>query len=240
MAVCAGAGYANPFDAFTDQVTNVAVSVAQYNLDSFANDLGPVLAGSSFHQGRSLGFPGFDIGIHAAARPVAAEDAILESAGVETLLVPLAQLEIGLPAKFDLIGRFTSYVDATVTGAGLRYGILRSKLPGSPSLSVQAIYTTLAVDAGVNKFSADTVAASAVASVDLPVVQPYLGVTYVSTTVRPDAQLGLPQTGMTGTATGYVLEGGVNVALFPLTYLQLGGALSDGNVSYVLGLGVKY
>jgi hypothetical protein len=235
-----GISFAAPFDQFNNSISGVAADIAQQNINNFAKDLGVMMGGVSYHSGESLGFPGFDVGIHVPAAKVSSDNAIVKAAGLDTVYLPLLQAEIGLPAKFDIIGRFSAYENSTLVGAGLRYGLFKSTLPGIPSLSVQGVYNALNVNYGAAKFTANTITASAVTSIELPVVVPYLGITYAQTAVEPDASISLPKPGLKGEATGIIIEGGVNLALFPLTYLQLGASLAEGNFGYSVGLGVKY
>lgn len=231
---------ANLFDKFTDNITNVAVDVAQKNLDNFAKDIGVIMAGGQFHQGKALGFPGFDVGVRTPLIKTGTDNVIAKAAEVDTLMLPAVQAEIGLPAKFDLIGRYSEYADASVTGFGLRYGIFKGSLPGTPSLAVQSVYSTLSVSAGANKLKATNIAFSGVASIDLPLIDPYLGVTYSTTKIEPDATLPLPRSGITGDASGVIIEGGINIDVLPFTYLQVGAIVSEGELGYTAGLGVKF
>lgn len=241
LLLSAGVSFgANPFDEFQKEITGVVQEVAQKNLDNFAKDLGGMLGSGSFHDGKSLGLPGFDVGIHIPAKKVNEDNVIMKKAGLDTVLFPVLQAEIGLPAKIDLIGRFVSYNDATLVGGGLRYGIIKGAVPGLPSISVQALYNMLDVKSGANKLKASTLSASVAASFGLPIVNPYVGVGIDYTSVEPDASITLPVSGMKGSASGVRLEGGINLSLVPFTYLQLGGALINGDMGYTLGLGVAF
>ena len=191
-----------------------------------------------FHQGKALGFPGFDIGIHVPARKVSADNEIVKAAGIDTFMFPALQAEIGLPAKIDVLARYMGYAGSNLIGVGGRYGIFKGSLPLMPSLSVQGMYTMLDVNADANKFKANTMSVAAVASFNIPVVDPYVGLGFDSTSVEPDSSLSLP--GMKGSASNYRLEAGINLSLFPLTYLQLGGVLINSDLSYTAGLGVKF
>jgi hypothetical protein len=231
---------ASPFNKFKDTFTGVAQATAQQYLDSFAKDLGVVLGGGSFHSGQNLGLPGLDVGIHAPARSVNSDDIIVKNADVSVILFPIIQAELGLPAKIDLLVRYLSYDDSSLFGIGARYGIIKNKTPGLPSVSVQVIYNSLNVSAGVNKLKADTTSILGSASLNLPVIDPYFGIGYDTTNVTPDSSITLPASGMKGAASTLRVEGGINLALLPLTYLQLGGVLIDGSLGYTLGLGVKF
>ena len=231
---------ANLFDEFTNNVTKVTADVAQRNMDNFAKDLGVLMAGGQFHQGKALGFPGFDVGIKTPVKKIGNDNVIAKAAGVNTLVFPALQAEIGLPAKVDLIGRYSAYENASITGMGLRYGIIKGALPGLPSLAVQSMYSSLNVSSGANKLKATNIAFSGVASIDLPIFVPYLGITYSTTKIEPDSSLPLPRSGITGDASGVIIEGGINLDILPFTYLQVGAILAEGDLGYSAGLGVKF
>lgn len=59
---------ANPFDEFKNQVTGAATDVVQKGLNGLTKDLGALMGGGAFHQAKSLGFPGLDVGIHIPAK----------------------------------------------------------------------------------------------------------------------------------------------------------------------------
>ncbi|MGA2090835.1 MAG: DUF6588 family protein [Endomicrobiales bacterium] len=231
---------ANPFDGFINQISGVATSVAQKNLNNFTQDLGEAIDGGEYHQAQVLGCPGFDVGIQVPVVTVNNNDTIIKAAGISSVAFPLIQAEIGLPGKIDLIGRVTGYDNASMYGVGLRYGLFKGDMPGVPSLSVQSIYNSLTVTDNANKFTATSWSTSLVASMGLLIVDPYLGVGYDMTTLVPGSSIALPQAGMKGTANEARIEGGVNLTLFPFTYLKLGAVLVDSQVGYDAGFGVKF
>ena len=227
---------ANPFDQFKNSLSGVANSVAQQNLDNFAKDFGALLDGGSYHQAKVLGFPGVDIGVHVPAVKTSEEDTIVKASSVNNMFLPIIQAEAGLPAKIDIIGRFSSYENSTLIGGGVRYGIIKSELPAVPSVSVQALYTQFEANVGLNKFKANDVGVHAIASFDLVVVTPYVGIGYNSVNVVPDISI----TNLTSRVNFVRIEGGINIALLPATYLQLGANSVDGRIGYVIGLGARF
>ena len=227
----------NPFDNFKNKITNVTAAQAQTNLDNLAKDLGPVLGGDSFRSGKNLGFPGFDISVRTPYATVSNDDAIVKASGVDNIPFPMLQAEIGLPFSIDIIGRFASYYSATMMGAGLRYCVLKSWVPGVPYVSVQSVYNSLVVDSGVNKLKANTLSTAVVASWKFLVIEPYIGASYDNTTVNPDSTLGV---NINGSANTVRYDGGVSLVLFPLTYIQLGVSSSNGNMGYTAGLGIAF
>lgn len=231
---------ADTFDKFNEQITNVAITVAQENLDTFATDLGAVMTGGSYHSGKSLGFPGVDVGYHVSLKSVNDKDKIVKAADLTFIGLPVGQLEIGLPASLDLLVRYSTLPNASFSGGGIRYGILRNSMPLLPNISAQATYNTLNVEAGANKFKATACDAAVLCSFNIPVIDPYFGIAYYSASVEPGATVPTPKAGMKGTGSGYRVEAGVNMGLIPLTYLQLGAALMNGEVGGTVGLGVRF
>jgi opacity protein-like surface antigen len=227
---------ADPFDNF-NTIVSFGGTIAQKALDNLATDLGALLGGGSYHGGKSLGFPGFDIGIQVPTKKVSDDNGIVKSADVSSIALPMAQVEIGLPANIDLIGRYTSYLNSTLVGYGFRYGIFKPSIPGLPSVSVQAIMTNLDVSAKANKFKASTTGVNAVVSFDhLPIITPYAGIGFDTTEVKPDSTIST----LKGTASGTRIEAGINLTLIPFTYLKLGAAMAGGSTDASVGIGVSF
>lgn len=233
---------ADAFDKFNDQIAGVgiAVSLAQDRLDYFAKDLGAVMNGGSFHHGKNLGLPGFDIGVHVAAANVDDKDSIVKSADLNYIAYPSFQAEVGLPSDIDLLVRFSSVLNSSLVGGGVRYGILRNSTPFFPNISVQATYNALSVSKDAIKFKATGYEGDVLASFNLPIVDPYIGVGYYSATVTPDDSIATPQAGMKGNGSGTRVEAGVNMGLIPLTYLSLGATFVNGGIGGTVGLGARF
>jgi hypothetical protein len=231
---CAPVFSADPFDNFKANV-QAGGSAAQTSLDNFTKDLGALLGGGTYHQGKTLGFPGFDIGIKVPTKKISDDNTIVKSADISNIPLPIAQAEIGLPLNIDLIARMGSLKDSTLVGYGLRYGVFQ--MTGLPSISVQAVMTNLDVAAGTNKFKAVNTNVSAVVSYGLTVITPYAGVGFDSTSVEPDSSYA---GGLKGTASGTRIEAGINLTLLPFTYLQLGAAVAGGDTNATIGLGAAF
>ena len=127
LSIASSAG-ATQFGAFYNQA-------AWSNLKPFALDLGGIIGGADFHSGRTLGFPGFDVGISGTVqfRPDR-DDLILRNSGVQRFGMPMVQAEIGLPFKFDVIAPGFGYQGATLYGGGDRAHDLgaRARWDGQP------------------------------------------------------------------------------------------------------------
>ncbi len=234
--VAASAFAANPFDEFKGQLSGQTETIIQTRLDNFTKDVGYLMGGGAFHQGKALGFPGFDVGVRFVAKNTDKDNTIIKAAGLDTIGLPIIQAEIGLPAKIDIFGRVMSYTDASMVGGGIRYGIIKGSLPVMPSISIQGMVNNLTVSAGANKFTASCMSVDAMASFNIPIVDPYIGVGMDQTEVKADSSI----TDLKGKATTSRVEAGINLTLFPFTYAQLGGVLINGEIGYTAGLGVKF
>lgn len=228
------------FDGFADELRAGTGEIVQKTIDAFTQDVGGLINGASFHRASILGFPGLDIGIHAPVMPVPKNDTIIRSANIDVVALPILQAEVGLPGRTDLIVRYTSYDTSSLMGFGLRYGLLHGNMPGAPSLAIQSVYSVLSVNAEDNMFTASSLGVVLSASFNLLLIDPYIGIGYDTTTVTPDASLGLADRDLKGTASGVRVEGGVNIALLPTTYLRVGVALAGGEMGGTAGLGMKF
>jgi hypothetical protein len=225
-----------------DEISNnFSAQISQPALDALAQDVGSVMGGGSFHQGKVLGFPlGFDVGIHVPVVKLDNNNTILkdDSSSVQALW---SQLEIGLPAKINFIGRYGKFYDGNTMGGGLKYGIIKSMVPAVPSISVSVLYNKLEHD----YFDMDTYSANAALSFDLPFIHPYIGLGYDHSLLKPTALafVGVPgniSRSLEGEANGYRAEAGINVSIIPFTYLTVGAGLANGNSMYHAGVGAKF
>ncbi|MBI4423692.1 MAG: hypothetical protein HY554_08195 [Elusimicrobia bacterium] len=208
------------------------------NLRAFASDLGGLLGGASFHSGRSLGFPGFDVGVVAMTQFRPAQDnAILRGSGVKGFGLPLVQAEFGLPLRTDVIVHGATGAGAQVAGGGLRFGALRSgMLVRIPDVAVSAFADRLTHD----QFTANHYAVNASASWHLPILQPYAGVGYDVTNVELKTSVVPGLAGSEATAQGVRLTAGVAVTPLPFVYLFGAYSIRHGASGADAGLGVRF
>jgi hypothetical protein len=217
-------------------------NMAQEPLDAFAKDMGALVGGGSFHDGRALGFPvGFDVGVHVPVVGLQDKDAILRGAGDSKFPAVWGQAEVGLPFNFNVIARGGKVLDANMLGGGLRYGILKPSVPGIPSLSIEGLYGRLTHDF----FDGDVYTANAVLSFDVPFIRPYVGGGYDYTKIKPTSRAfnGVPASvprNLEGTSNGYRAEVGINLSVIPFTYIDLGLGLANGKSLYHAGLGAHF
>lgn len=216
--------------------------VSDANLKPFATDIGGMLGANSAHSGRSLGFPGFDVGIQVGGMMnVQSDDAILKASNLKTFGMPWVQAEIGMPFKLDGFIRGFSYNGLSMVGGGLRYALLNvTDLPLTPQINLTGMANTLSY----SQFSATHFGADVTASVKAIIVEPYIGVGIDRTraevkTVAPGNASGV----LTGdAATSNAVRGtiGLNIKPLPLIYVHAGYTIVKSGSGFEGGIGVRF
>lgn len=235
LALCLHLAQASAWaTAFGDFHNRVAAS----NLKPFALDLGGLLGGAAFHSGRALGFPGFDACLVGTiqSRPDR-EDTLLRDAGVRRFSLPLIQLELGLPRRFDLIAHGLTSQGAGVLGGGVRYGVHRT---GMLSIFPDVAVSAFADKVNYSAFSAVHYSINAAASFNLPVVHPYVGtgLDVTRVTVGNASTPGLA--GTSATARGSRFTGGLDASFLPFAHFYLAYTLLHGLPGLDAGIGVRF
>ena len=208
------------------------------SLKPFTRDLGAILGSASFHNGRSLGFSGFDVGAHGGLQfHPGRGDAVLRNAGVTAFGLPWVQAEIGLPFRLDGFIRGISYQGVTIAGGGLRYGILKATdQPWSP----QFLMSSVAHSVAHQNFSASHVGVSLVASVGVPRFSPYIGAGFDRTRLVVRSALDPALVGSNATTLESRFTAGVAVRPWPFVYLQGAFTLAHGMPGVDTGLGIRF
>jgi hypothetical protein len=209
------------------------------SLKPFARDLGGLLGGATFHDGRSLGFSGFDVGARYSAQFYPSKgDNIMRDGGVKAFGLPWVQAEIGLPFKIDGFIRGISYQGLTVSGGGLRYGIFApSDKPWTPQILLSGVgHSVVHQD-----FSASHFGANVVASAGTPFFLPYVGAGFDRTRLVARSSLLDPTLNGTNVTT---LESrftaGVRLKPYQFTYVTVAYVLAHGQSGAEAGLGVRF
>lgn len=158
---------------FADQYGAFQEYATQSSVKPFAKDLGGLLGSATYHQGRSLGFSGYDAGGRVGAQfSPEGGNTILRNKGVRTFMLPWIQAEVGMPFRLDGFVRGMSYQGLTIVGGGLRYGLLKiSDKPWSPQLLVSGVAHAVVH----TYFSASHTGGSLVFSIGTPHFTPYVG-----------------------------------------------------------------
>lgn len=208
------------------------------NLKPFALDLGGLLGGAAFHSGRSLGFPGFDVGVIGMTQFKPGKDnAILRNSGVDGFGLPMIQAEVGLPFRTDVIVHGVSGAGAKIYGGGLRFGVLRSgMLLRIPDVAISVLGDKVVHD----HFSAEHLSVNAAASWHLPIIHPYAGVGYDVTKVKLGASTTPGLAGSSATARGARLTGGIDLSPLPLVHIFAAYTLRHGESGADFGIGARF
>ena len=231
-ATSAHAVQPNPFSGF-------AQNAAGNLLKPFALDLGGLLGASTVDTGRTYGFPGFWVGGDAAAqsRPDR-NDLILRNANVHAFALPMIQVGVGLPFTTDVVVHGVGAYGVTVFGGGVRKSLYRTGLVDTflPNVSVSAFGDK--VNAG--PFSASHGAVNATATWNLPIIKPFVEAGYDMTKVTVGAAVTPGLAGLSATANGTRLAGGIDLTPLPFFDLRLALLELHGIMGGQLGLGFTF
>lgn len=238
LAFLAASAAAAPASA-ADQFRGFKQYVDRGSLTPFTRDLGSVLGSASFHNGRSLGFSGFDLGAHGGMRfKPSRGNSVLSGAGVKAFGLPWAQAEIGLPFRLDGFIRGISYQGVTISGGGLRYGILKAT---DQHWTPQFLLSSVAHSVAHKDFSASHVGVNLVASIGTPRIAPYLGAGIDRTrVVVKSSDLDPTLVGVEASTLESRFTAGLSVRPHPFIYVQAAFTLTHGEPGVDTGLGIRF
>lgn len=155
---------------------------------------------------------------------------------VEYISLPMLQIEKGLPAKIDLILRGMSLENMTFYGIGIKYCLFKSPLPLMPQVSIAGFYNKLD---SKDILSLNSNSLNAIISFNIPVVKPYLIVGLDNGELKVDEKVA--SGGLSGKLSNEIrYEGGVNISLLPVMYLNLSYGQAYGDTLMSAGLGLKF
>ncbi|PKM97677.1 MAG: hypothetical protein CVU79_07000 [Elusimicrobia bacterium HGW-Elusimicrobia-3] len=225
-------------DSFEDFKTQIALQ-GEALLKPFAMDLGGVIGANDFNSGRTLGFPGFEVGLAASvqAKP-SDENRVLRDADVKAFGVPMVHAGVALPAiGADVMARAVSLSGFSVVGGGLRKSIIKSGTLTKfiPDVSVSAWYDVINYD----YFKGSHLSFDATASFDIPVIKPYVGVGVDRTTLEIK-NVNAALNGVDATISKPRYTVGVRLSPLPLLYVYGAYNILHGQAGYSLGAGAKF
>ncbi len=227
--------WASPFDDFRDQV---ALTASQ-GMDAFAADVGGLIGGTDFNSGRTVGFPGFEVGMAGVVQTKPnSGNIILKNAGVDAFGIALAQGSVGVPViGADVALRGIGYSGFSIVGFGARYPVFKSGTVTMfiPDVSVSAFYDSINYD----YFSGSHVSLDAAASFNIPIIKPFVGVGYDKTTIEIKGVSALVN-GIEGKASKTRLTLGAKVSPFPFLYLYGAYTLLHSDTAVNFGLGARF
>ncbi|MBI5209360.1 MAG: hypothetical protein HY927_05235 [Elusimicrobia bacterium] len=243
LVAAASTGWAG---TYSDFAKNIGADI----LKPFARDLGGVLGATGWSTAKPLGFPGFSVkGVVVVQTKPGTEDMVLRNAGVTTFGLPVAEVAVGLPWKFDVVAHGFGVGGLTVAGGGLRWCAFESGLKTMviPSVGVSAFGDIVDFSA----FKATHMGLNAVASWEVPFVTPYVGVGYDATNVKVRAATVVNATtgltvdnafviGLSGTANGERFIAGAELKAIPFVRVNGGVMMLHGVSGYFASAGIRF
>ena len=221
-------------DPFEDFKTNVSSAL----LKPFVADLGGLIGGADFNSGRTLSFPGFEVGLATVIQfKPDSDNLVLKNAGVDAFGLPMVQVSAAIPTiGVDAAVRGLSVSGLGIVGAGLKYGVYKSGIAKFiPDVSVSAFYDTIKYD----YFKGNHYSFNVAASFDIPVIKPFIGLGYDKTTLEIK-NVSVLLNGVEAKAGETRMTVGAKVTPFPFTYLYGAYSMLHGNTGAQLGLGIKF
>ncbi|MFN3550709.1 MAG: DUF6588 family protein [Endomicrobiia bacterium] len=224
-------------------------NVQQQYLNPFTKDLTGLICSNIVNNAESLklfsALPpsiGLNVRLYTPIKEIDDENIILQNAfqnqDFKYILMPMLQVEKGLPYNIDLIGRFSGYFYKRFIfyGFGLRYNIF--SLPaGMLNISIAGFYNFLKVEdvLDMNSNSLNLV----VSLNKIPIINPYIVIGFDNAEMEISEKLNLGK--LKGKfSSGLRYEGGLNFSFFPFLYLNLAYSKTYDKDAYSLGLGLKF
>ena len=222
--------FAGPFGKFNEVLRDVSEEQAQKYLNNLASDLGNVMTGGSFSASAVLGVSGIDLHLKVNYNKVSSE--IFEAEGIKELYVPMLTGGIRLSNQLDILAKYGYLQDTNLYGGGLRCLVFEGRDLVIPSISVHGMYTILNADDGENKVDGNNLGLGAVATFNLPIVTPYIGIGWDKTIAKPKSS---SKQGLEGSYEGFGYYAGVSISAIIING-TVGISVYDGYVSYTFGL----
>lgn len=221
---------AGPFGKFNEVLDSVSEEQAQKYLNNLASDLGNIMTGGSFSAAAAFGVSGIDVHLKINYNKISNE--IMEAEGINELYVPMLTGGIRLSDQLDILAKYGYLQDTNIYGGGLRLLVFEGRDFVIPSISVHGMYTILNSDDGENKLDGNNLGLGAVATFNLPIVTPYIGVGWDKTMAKPKSS---NKQGLEGSYEGFGYYAGVSVSAIIING-TVGISVYDGYVSYTFGL----
>lgn len=223
---------AGPFDDFKQYFQ-------QSYFKPFVKDFGGIVGANDFSSARTLGFPGFDVGLSLSVQSApSSENKILKDSDVGKFGVPLIHVSAAIPfAGMDVVLRGFDYSDLKLIGGGLRYNIFKSGIITKFMPDLSAIFYYDSID--FKYFDGNHFSFNLVGSWDLPVIKPFIGAGFDRTKLKTK-NIGSGFDGISESASALRYTLGLRFCPLPLVYVY--GAYSNlhSEDAYNFGLGVKF
>ncbi|MBR3654970.1 MAG: hypothetical protein IKN62_06035 [Elusimicrobia bacterium] len=221
---------AGPFSKFNEVLDNATEEQAQHYLNNLASDLGNIMTGGSFSASAVLGVSGIDLHLKINYNKITNE--IMKAEDINELYVPMLTGGIRLSEQLDILAKYGYLQDTNIYGGGLRCLVFEGRDLVIPSISVHGMYTILNADDGENKVDGNNLGLGAVATFNLPIVTPYVGIGWDKTIAKPKSSY---RQNLEGSYEGFGYYAGVSVSAIIING-TVGISVYDGYVSYTFGL----
>ena len=227
--------FAGPFSKFNEMMDSaISDKQAQRYMDNLASDLGGIMTGGNFGVSASLGLAGVDLHLKVNYNQVSNE--IMKKSGTSEVYVPMLTAAVGLPYDIDILAKYGYMQDANIYGAGLRYLAFKGKDMIIPSVSVHGMYTMLNAKEDDNKVDANNLGFGAVATFNVPIVTPYVGLGWDFTKAIAKSST---RQNMEGNYDGFGYYAGVAISAAVING-NLGIGIYDGDINYTFGLSLGF
>ncbi|MCK5358030.1 MAG: hypothetical protein KAJ48_06505 [Elusimicrobiales bacterium] len=235
LMIFTNGAWADPFEDFKTEV----ISQGSALLKPFAKDLGGLIGGADFSSGRTLSFPGFDIGLATVIQfKPDSDNLVLKNAGVDAFGLPTIQVSGAIPTiGVDAVIRGLSVSGLSIVGGGLKYGVYKSGIAKFiPDVMVSAFYDTIKYD----YFKGNHYSFNVSASFDIPIIKPFVGLGYDKTKLEIKNNSNTLLNGIKAKTGESRMTIGAKIIPFPFTYLFGAYSMLHGNAGAQLGLGIKF
>lgn len=227
--------FAGPFSKFNYMMDSaISDKQAQRYMDHLTSDLGDIMTGGSFGVSAGLGIANVNLNLKVNYKKVSNE--IMKESGSSEVYVPMLNAAVGLPYDISILAKYGYMQDTNIYGAGLRYLVYEGKDMIIPAVSVHGMYTMLNARDGDNKVDANNLGFGAVATFNIPIVTPYVGLGWDFTKAIAKSSI---RKNMEGSYDGFGYYAGVAISALVING-SLGIGVYDGDVSYTFGLSLGF
>jgi hypothetical protein len=222
----------NPLDEFKANIADGLVK-------PFAADLGGLIGGADFSSGRTVGFPGFDIGAVGMTQTRPGRDNLLfKNDKIKAFGLGMLQGSVALPfMDTDVVLRGVSYSNFSIIGGGLRHSLFRSGTLTKflPDVSVSAFIDSV----NFKYFTGRHLSADLAASFDLPFIKPFIGAGYDRTKVEIKG-VSAALDGMDAITSRPRYTAGARIVPFPFLYVFGAYTVLHERHGFNFGAGAKF
>lgn len=234
FAVCIVFAAMSAHAGFVGDFKKHANSVDEAGIKGYAKDVGLMLGMTDFHNGKSVSFPGADIGVVANFVLPNSDNKVEKAADKDYMVTGMLFAETKIPfLGFSVAARGTAIDSFETIGGGVKYTIIGGSL--IPDISAAAFYDRVNTD----HYSADHVSVSVAGSWKVLILEPYIVFGYDKTDM--DVKLTGAYKGADFKTDGGRMTLGLNVTPFPFVYIYGAYTVANSKSQGVqAGIGVHF